>query len=76
MGYVWYTTKSNPQLSDYRLLNLEMVREGYAYYGESGPLKELYSNDIYYTTYFNYVYLYAQKSGIRIHGEKDPNFDY
>ena len=76
LGYVWYTTKSNPQLSDYRLLNLEMVREGYAYYGESGPLKELYSNDIYYTTYFNYVYLYAQKSGIRIHGEKDPNLDY
>ena len=76
LGYVWYSTKTNPELSDYRLLNLEMVREGYAYYGESGPLKELFSDNIYYTTYFNYVYLYAQKSGIRIHGEKDPNFDY
>jgi hypothetical protein len=55
---------------------VEMVKEGYAYYGDNGPLKDLYSGDIYYSTYFDYAYLYAQKSGIRIHGEKDPNFDY
>lgn len=76
LGYVWYSTKANPELSDYRLLNYEMVKEGYAYYGDNGPLKDLYSGDIYYSTYFDYAYLYAQNSKIRIHGEKDPNFDY
>lgn len=76
LGYVWYATIENPKLSDYRLLNYELVREAYAYYGESGPLEELYSGEIYYTTYFDYAYLYAQNQKIRIHGEKDPNFDY
>ena len=76
LGFVWYSTKENPELSDYTLLNLEMVREGYAYYGGSDPLNELYSNNIYYSTYFDYVYLFAQNSKIRIHGEKDPNVDY
>ena len=76
LGFVWYSNVENPILSDYKLLNVEMVREGYAYFGGSDPLKELYSGDIYYNTYFDYAYLYAQNSGIRIHGEIDPDYDY
>ena len=76
LGFVWYSNVENPTLSDYKLLNVEMVREGYAYFGGSDPLKELYSGDIYYNTYFDYAYLYAQNSGIRIHGEIDPDYDY
>ena len=76
LGFVWYSNIENPTLSDYKLLNVEMVREGYAYFGGSDPLKELYSGDIYYNTYFDYAYLYAQNSGIRIHGEIDPDYDY
>ena len=76
LGFVWYSNIENPTLSDYKLLNVEMVKEGYAYFGGSDPLKELYSGDIYYNTYFDYAYLYAQNSGIRIHGEIDPDYDY
>ena len=76
LGFVWYSNVENPTLSDYKLLNVEMVVEGYAYFGGSGPLKQLYSDNIYYNTYFEYAYLYAQNSQIRIHGEKDPDYNY
>jgi endonuclease YncB( thermonuclease family) len=76
LGFVWYSNVENPTLSDYKLLNVEMVKEGYAYFGGSDPLKQLYSENIYYNTYFEYAYLYAQNSKIRIHGEIDPDFDY
>ena len=76
LGFVWYSNKTNPELSDYKLLNYEMVYEGYASFGDDDKVKELYSNNIYYHTFFEYANIRAQKLGLKIYGETDPNYDY
>lgn len=76
LGFVWYATEQNPTLSDYKLLNFEEVKLGYAYFGDGETLDQMYSDEIYYHTYFELANLYATKLGLKIHGEKDPDFDY
>lgn len=74
-GYVWYTNVSNPSLDDYRLLNFEILRDSLAKQSSSsGYVME--SNDMYYSFYTDYFYRIAQKEGKKIHGEKDPDFNY
>jgi endonuclease YncB( thermonuclease family) len=76
LGFVWYATVENPQLCDFKLLNYELILEGYANLGAEDDLKELYSEYSYYKSYFEFAFLWAQKSGKKIHGEIDPDFEY
>lgn len=76
LGFVWYAEKENPELSDYKLLNYELILQGYANLGAEDDLKLLYTENAYYKSYFEFAFLWAQKSGIKIHGEKDPDYEY
>ncbi len=76
LGFVWYTNEDNPTMNDYSLLNYELVLEGYAKFMTGTPLNDLVSNDVLYYHYFDIANEIAESKGIKIHGEKDPNFNY
>lgn len=75
LGFVWYTNEENPSYSDYNLLNYELVKEGYGKY-MNATLDEMNYKNIPYTYYFNYANDLASSKGIKIWGEKDPNYNY
>lgn len=76
LGFVWYTYEDNPKASDYKLLNYELVYEAYGAFMAGSTLDDMLSNEIPYYYYFNYASDFAKSKGIKIHGEKDPNFNY
>ena len=63
--WVWYKMDDN---SDYRLLNLELVQEGYS--------RSKNSSVINYKEEFIAAADQARKSGIRVWGEVDPEYCY
>ena len=76
LGFVWYTNESNPKMDDYSLLNYELVLEGYGKFMTGTPLNDLVSNEVLYYHYFDIANEIAESKGLKIHGEKDPNFNY
>lgn len=72
LAYVWYTTKSNPTLNDFRCLNLEMVYQGFSQ--GLGSIEEM--GEYFYKT-FDKANLSA-KANMRneYSGSKDPNYYY
>ncbi len=65
LAYVWYRTSST---SPYRLLNLELVEEGYS------PAKGL-TGTLYMQTFYD-AGTRAQAYRDRTNGEEDPTYDY
>lgn len=64
--WVWYKTDAN---SDYRLLNLELLQEGYSIANNIGKYA--------YKDVLQGAFNQALKQGLRVNGsEKDPNYDY
>ena len=76
LGYVWYTDVKNPKISDFKLLNFEIVLAGLARATFRERYETMYSNDILYSDYIKYGYQLAIEKGIKIHGEIDPEFNY
>lgn len=76
LAFVWYTEEENPEYSDYKLLNYEVVLNGFATFDMRSKLEEMYVDDILYSSYFEYAVIKAQKEGLKIRGETDPEFDY
>ncbi len=66
LGYVWYTNEANPTLNDYRLLNFELLVNGYCRYDSRSKYENMSNGDMYYTNYFDYAYEYAlsEKLGV------------
>ncbi len=76
LGYVWYTEKENPTLSDYKLLNHEMVINGLARFDSRDKYASMYTGDVLYYEYFMYAYEYASQNKIKLFGnDDDPNFN-
>ena len=59
LGYVWYTNVENPTLNDYRMLNYELLVNGYCRYDSRTKYENMSYLDMYYTNYFDYAYEYA-----------------
>ena len=59
LGYVWYTNIENPTLNDYRMLNYELLVNGYCRYDSRTKYENMSYLDMYYTNYFDYAYEYA-----------------
>jgi len=66
LGYVWYKPTAD---SEYRLLNLEIIENCFSFFtGDSENLK--------YGDVMREAYIDKAKMGLRVFGEKDPNYDY
>ena len=77
LAFVWYTEKENPEYSDYKLLNYEIVLNGLALISTHDKLEEMYDKDILYFSYMEYACEKANKDKLNIRGdEKDPEFNY
>lgn len=65
LGWVWV---------DGELLNFKLGKEGYSLvqFGES----EATYKGVLYTDFLYHAELYAKRNGLKIHGEKDPTWDY
>lgn len=75
--FVWYSVLSSPKASDYRLLNHEIVKEGYSKIAFSGITTSLMMSDgLSYFAYLLDANFLAEKLGLKVHGEKDPGFSY
>lgn len=66
LAYVWYRLDN---ASDLRLLNLEIVEEGYSKFTDV-------STEVRYGAEFQQAHLKSYALKIKDYGEKDPNFDY
>ena len=73
LAYVWYATKENPTINDYRCLNLEMVYQGFSI--GTGSLE---TTSLYYYKTFNAAYDSAKANYRHLHSSlEDKNyFDY
>lgn len=70
MTFVWYTTVEDPTLDDFRLLNLEIVQEGYS------TVYSMLSTDPFYDIFVEAANQ-ARLQGIHIYAPettKDPNY--
>ena len=79
LGYVWYSNEENPKIDEYICLNFQLLKEGYAhtYFSEETiGIDSLAFNGISYNQFFLQAEKYAEESGLRVHGQKDPNFNY
>lgn len=76
LGFVWYTNVESPDFFDYKLLNYELVLNGYAKFMSGSILNEMLSNEVLYYHYFDIANEIAASKGIKIHGEIDPNYNY
>lgn len=65
LAWVWYQPAEG---QDYRLLNLELVQEGYSR-GKNAGVKNYYDELVSAADQ-------ARKQGIKVWGEKDPNYSY
>lgn len=59
LGYVWYSNEQNASLKDYKLLNYELVLNGYARFDSRDRYQTMFYKDIYYSSYLEYGYNYA-----------------
>lgn len=66
LGWVWV---------DDSLLNFDIVKRGYSNVAFSA-IDIMTYKDVSYTNFLYHAQLYAQKRGLGIHGEIDPNWDY
>jgi len=66
LAYIWYKASES---SDFRLLNLELVEEGYTKFTDV-------ETEVKYGDVFQKAHLKSYKLGIRDYGEKDPDYDY
>ena len=79
LAYVWYANVSNPAPEDYICLNSEMLVQGLAFlyfYEEAPYAKTNLYKQVSYTNILKNNELYAKEKGIKVHGERDPNFNY
>ena len=79
LAFVWYSNKSNPEPEDYVLLNFEMVREAYAFMYFAKNTENRYTmfyKSLSYIHFIENAELRAKNNGWKIHGEKDPDFQY
>lgn len=77
LAFVWYTEKENPEYSDYKLLNYEIVLNGLAHFSTHDKLVQMYDEDILYFSYLEHASELAKKEKLNIRGdEKDPEFNY
>lgn len=77
LGFVWYATVDDPAPSDYRNLNFETVLNGYSKVAFSDAATDrMMSDGLSYYAYFVDAHEGAAEAGIKVHGERDPNFDY
>ena len=72
LAYVWYTNVANPQVKDFRCVNLEMVYQGFS---QGIGTREDMGDSFYY------MFDKASKSAEankrhQFSGEVDPNYDY
>lgn len=74
LGYVWYSNEIDGDYLSFRNLNYEMALDGLARFSTYDKYVEMYSRNILYYDYFNYAASLAKSKGIKIYGEKDPNF--
>lgn len=65
LAYIWYKIGDD----DFRLLNLELVEEGYTRFTDD-------YTQVKYGAEFNKANINSYNLKIRVFGEKDPNFDY
>lgn len=66
LGWVWI---------DGELLNFKIVKEGYSEV-RFGSVNTMSYKGVTYTNFLYNAQLYAKRNGLKIHGEKDPTWDY
>ncbi len=66
LGWVWI---------DGELLNFKIVKEGYSGF-EFEPIETMTYKGVTYSNYLYHAELYAKRNKLKIHGEKDPTWDY
>lgn len=66
LAYIWYRNSTS---EDFRLLNLELVEQCYSDFTDNEGAGK-------YGTTFNLASEKSAKTGRRVFGEKDPNYDY
>lgn len=66
LAYVWYKSSAD---ADFRLLNLELVEEGYTKFTDV-------PTEVKYGATFQEAHLKSYALKIRDYGEKDPDYDY
>jgi endonuclease YncB( thermonuclease family) len=77
LGFVWYTSVASPSASDYRMLNHQIVVNGYSKVAFSGvSTSQMLSAGLSYYSYLFDGNNHAERLGLKVHGEKDPNFTY
>lgn len=79
LGYVWVAMTANPNLEDYVCLNYLMIKEGYStlrYVKDNQKYDETRYLGISYCNYMRNAEIVAEELGLKVHGEKDPSFDY
>ncbi|MCQ2772879.1 MAG: thermonuclease family protein [Bacilli bacterium] len=75
--YVWASNESSGDLSSYFLVNYLIVLNGYSEVKFSGDTSsKMLVDDISYYSYMIDAQNKAAKEGLKVHGEKDPNFNY
>lgn len=67
LGFVWYATKENPSIKDYKLLNYEILLNGLARKSD-GKYPDMHSNNILYEDYLNYALEVAMSKNLNIYG--------
>lgn len=77
LGFVWITTVSSPSPSDYVQLNHQIVVNGYSRVAFSGiTTSQMNYEGLSYFAYLLDANNHAAKLGLKVHGEKDPDFNY
>lgn len=66
LGWVWI---------DGELLNFKIVKEGYSSL-KFEPVETMAYKGVTYSNYLYHAELYAKRNNLKIHGEKDPTWDY
>ncbi|MCQ2798846.1 MAG: thermonuclease family protein [Bacilli bacterium] len=75
--YVWASNEESGDLSSYFLVNYFIVLNGYSKVQFSGDTSgKMLINGISYYQYMKDAENKAAKEGLRVHGQKDPNFNY
>ena len=73
LGYVWISNKSNPELSDYTLLNFLIIKNGFSKPGfidRQASYNSLMTYEgVSYVEYLYYANTYAEKLGLNIHSK-------
>lgn len=68
LGYVWISDLDNPSPSDYKLLNFDMLVNGYCHFNNHDLYEEMMCGDLLYFDYFEYALNYAEGNKIRLYG--------